>query len=477
MDTGGDMTDPLESEETRIYDASTRVALLKSAGAGAARVVGHAERESSRPTVPALRMPAPPQAHRPAAAGAPLRPVAQVTVQSPLFRHEAMRAYEQGQGVAAPLDVAPLPTRVLFATLLVLALAALGVAGFGKVELTSLGRGVLRAPEGMQPLSAPLAGVVAEVLVEPGQTVAPGQLLLRIDSTQVRAQLLDAERKLAALRERQAHEEAQAELLHERAVDKLQQRRRLLQRRIRSQQRGVKRLEQRAARFVSLEQEGLSDRGALEEASEAVDGAERAWLALKDEQALADVELSRVEREREAGRIARREERERAEADVATVRMLLAQAEIKAARHGTLEGLRVSPGQLVQAGALLARLVPGERPQKAVAFLPERDRAFLEEGAAVRLELDRLPVGEFGSLGARIERISQDVASADELETHLGSRFEGVYFRVDLSLPADPERAELAEYLRSGTLITVRAPLRSRRIIGLLFDPIRRWLD
>jgi hypothetical protein len=30
--------------------------------------------------------------------------------------------------------------------------------------------------------------------------------------------------------------------------------------------------------------------------------------------------------------------------------------------------------------------------------------------------------------------------------------------------------------LQSGTLVTVRAPLRSRRIVELLFDPIRRFL-
>jgi hypothetical protein len=76
-----------------------------------------------------------------------------------------------------------------------------------------------------------------------------------------------------------------------------------------------------------------------------------------------------------------------------------------------------------------------------------------------------------------VERISSDVATADELSTHLGVRPEGVFFRVDLLLARDATQKKLAHYLRSGTLLTVRAPLRSRRLIGLLFDPIRRWTD
>ena len=68
------------------------------------------------------------------------------------------------------------------------------------------------------------------------------------------------------------------------------------------------------------------------------------------------------------------------------------------------------------------------------------------------------------------------MAAAEEIETHLGQRPEGTLFRVDLSLAREQPRPELLQYLQSGTLVTVRAPLRSRRIVELLFDPIRRFL-
>jgi multidrug resistance efflux pump len=290
------------------------------------------------------------------------------------------------------------------------------------------------------------------------------------------AQLLDVERKLAALDERHAQESVQTERLYHSSVHKLRKRRALIERRIRSQRRGVDRLTVRAERFRTLADEGLSDHGATEDASEALDNAERAWLALQDQLALADVELSKLDREREAGRAARQEERERTIAERDAVRVLLEETEIRASHAGKLEGLRVSVGQQVQPGGALARLVPLGAPERVVAFMPERDRAFLREGRAVRLELDRLPVGEFGSLVARVARISNDVAAADEIETHLGQKAEGTLFRVDLSLERAQPKPELLQYLQSGTLVTVRAPLRSRRIVELLFDPIRRFL-
>ena len=494
------MTDLLDNDETLIYEGDwvkqLRNGATPSPRAGAPRPAVQATRDAhggvaaaalvsvppapsppARPTHASV-VPAPPSA-LPREAPRPSQPSvapSHVAAQSPLFRHEAMRASGQGHGIAAPLDVAPRSTWLVFLALFAFTAAALAVAVVGHVELTSLGRGVMRAPEGVQPVTSPLAGVIAEVLVEPGASVAPGQVILRIDSTQTRAQLLDVERKLAALDERHAQESVQAERLYHSSVSKLRKRRALIERRIRSQRRGVERLTVRAERFRTLADEGLSDHGASEDASEALDNAERAWLALQDQLALADVELSKLEREREAGRAQRREERERTVAERDAVRVLLEETEIRASHAGKLEGLRVSVGQQVQPGGALARLVPLGAPERVVAFMPERDRAFLREGRSVRLELDRLPVGEFGSLVARVDRISNDVAAAEEIETHLGQRPEGTLFRVDLSLAREQPRPELLQYLQSGTLVTVRAPLRSRRIVELLFDPIRRFL-
>jgi hypothetical protein len=48
---------------------------------------------------------------------------------------------------------------------------------------------------------------------------------------------------------------------------------------------------------------------------------------------------------------------------------------------------------------------------------------------------------------------------------------------VDLSIDLRARDQELAKYLESGARLTVRAKLRSRRILSLMFDPVRRLLD
>jgi multidrug resistance efflux pump len=228
----------------------------------------------------------------------------------------------------------------------------------------------------------------------------------------------------------------------------------------------------------TLDHEGLIDRGSLESAQHEVDSAERAFLALEDQLAQTEIELGRLLRERDSDAARRAQELAEAEAKVEAARIWVGETFVTAPRAGQVEGLSVHTGQLVQTGTLLARIVPGGTQSSLVAFLPERDRAFLREGAEVKLDVDRLPVGEFGSLAARVTRISQDIAHPEELATALGAAApEGVWFRVALELSEDERMTRLAPYLRSGTLVTVRAPLRTRRIIALLFDPIRRWLE
>jgi hypothetical protein len=106
------------------------------------------------------------------------------------------------------------------------------------------------------------------------------------------------------------------------------------------------------------------------------------------------------------------------------------------------------------------------------------DRAFVKTGMEVRVELDQLPVGEFGSARARITRVSSEIAGQPEVEKALGAAAPpGVHFAVELVLLDDAVTQRLTSRLGSGTLLSVRMPLRKRRVIQLVFDPIRRALD
>jgi len=99
-------------------------------------------------------------------------------------------------------------------------------------------------------------------------------------------------------------------------------------------------------------------------------------------------------------------------------------------------------------------------------------------GDDVRLELDQLPYAEYGTARARIERISDDLASAFEIRESLGDNpFPNVpTFRVELRL-TDTRAVEKAGVpLRSGMLMNARFTLRRQRLITLVLDPLRKWL-
>jgi multidrug resistance efflux pump len=143
-----------------------------------------------------------------------------------------------------------------------------------------------------------------------------------------------------------------------------------------------------------------------------------------------------------------------------------------------VEAMLVKPGEVIKTGQALCKLIPQKAPLEVVAFLEEKDRAFVRLGDEVRLELDQLPYAEYGTLRARIERVSDDLASVFELREALGDNLlpNVPTFRVALRL-TDTRAVEKAGIpLRSGMLMNARFTLRRQRLITLVLDPLRKWL-
>jgi hypothetical protein len=134
---------------------------------------------------------------------------------------------------------------------------------------------------------------------------------------------------------------------------------------------------------------------------------------------------------------------------------------------------------MVSADDVVARLIPDGTPLTVVSFVPERDRAFLAIGATARIEVDQLPSAEFGAINGRITRIGSDVASAAELREALGDHAQvaGPMVRVELTVTDDAQRQKLLPHLRAGSLVGVRYTLRRRRVITLIVEPLRHFLE
>ena len=128
------------------------------------------------------------------------------------------------------------------------------------------------------------------------------------------------------------------------------------------------------------------------------------------------------------------------------------------------------------AGAVLVHVVPENESRSIVAFLPSREVAFVSEGGLARVEVEALPVSEFGRASARVARISADVAAQKELVDVFGESVNGAFVRVELELVDDEATRRMSPHLRSGERLVVRLHRRHRRIIGLAFDFVRKWV-
>jgi membrane fusion protein len=174
----------------------------------------------------------------------------------------------------------------------------------------------------------------------------------------------------------------------------------------------------------------------------------------------------------------RRQTIQNAEIRVEALAFMLGQTVLAAPEDGMVEAMLVKPGEVVKAGQALCKLLPQETPLDVIAFLEEKDRAFVRPGDEVRLELDQLPYAEYGTVQARIERVSDDLASAFEIHEALGDNpFPNLpAFRVELRLTDTRAVAKAGVPLRSGMLMNARFTLRRQRLITLVLDPLRKWL-
>ncbi len=395
-----------------------------------------------------------------------------------LFREEAVSAYLTAMKRSEVLRVAPPWTRGVLSVATLVVLGSLSAAFFVKVEQTTRGRGVLRVAGGVQVVASQMTGAVLEVGAHSGDDVASGALLAKIDSAATKAALLEAERQIARA---QADVDLFASHRDKEQADRmalLRQRIAILQQRATNQRAMAGRLHSKVGTYERLVDAGLAtplDKlGVDNEASQS----EQSALAI-DEQ-ISDLRLQLASMSAELTKELEQKQQlvQKAKDQRETLAFQLAQTEVRSPRGGRVESLVVKVGDGVAVGTPIARLIPAGAPRQIIVFVPEADRAFLQEGSTVAIELDQLPAGEFGSLSAKVVRIAGDLATQSEIAEALGdTKMPGPTYRIELHLDDNDAVQRLDKLLRPGSLVTARFVLRKRRLITLLFEPLRRLLE
>lgn len=416
----------------------------------------------------------------------PGNPTVSTTVQMPpqnkdpgLFRQEALEHHNRNPECRGILQVSPPWSWAVTWTVALLVLAALAFLVAGRVEVTKRAPGILRPSGGVRHLQAPTQGTVAEIFAGCGTGVKAGDPLLRLTSAQLQGAVMEAEQALRSygrpfsdVARSQAHLFAQ-ELLAGR--DRIRCAEHDLQSYRRAEVRARNKLEASRALFT----EGIIGRLEVQDREEQLDAALRAVTA--GEQALlkARRDLLAMEAERREQVWMQTSGAAQARAQREALDLSLRQTLILAPVDGIVDGLVLRRGDPVQAGNLLAKVIPVGTPLIALAFLHEKDRGFVKEGDWVALELAQYPPAEFGTLRGHVVRVGTDLAGTLELEEAFGpgpAHGSIPSFRVEIQLEPGGGRSNSGVVLRPGMLAKVRFTLRRQRLATLALAPLRRWL-
>jgi multidrug resistance efflux pump len=421
-------------------------------------------------------------AQQPAASPRPAAPVAPpelepISRETGLFRKAAVEARRaDGVGVDFSTGVKSKSWSMLLLLLSFVGLLFAGAA-LASIEVTAEAQGVLRAPNGLRPVASVLAGSITEVLVRGGDAVEPGQVVARLESTELRTSLDSRLRELEIVREDVTRSEQHDRKIETQSASANQRRRAALRARVDLNEERLKQRRTQHADVDTLVREGGASRVEGMNAKEALQEASEQVSSLSLELAVLDLEIADRARLAQERQSTRHTQLSRAEAGANEARSLLAASEIRSPAAGRIESLLVAPGAVVPAGGVLGNIVPSSAPRSIVGFVPSREIAFIQAGAPATVEVQSLPVSEFGLGKARVTRVSADVATAAEVQNLLGEAPTGPLVRVELELIESESSPKMDALLRSGERVKVRLHRRERRLITLLFDFVQRWVQ
>jgi multidrug resistance efflux pump len=383
------------------------------------------------------------------------------------FRADAPQASEEPAespllALTAPWTWAGLAGAALFL------LGSLAALFFFEVEVTGRARAIVRPASGVHTLVSRVGGTVTQVLVRPGDDVEAGAEILRLESAVLQAQLLEADRELQLLRSGfRAFAEGEARGLDDQRT-LVQGRVSNLSDQVQSQIQSVQAAEHRLSIYSELRQLGLVSDVAAFEAHEAVAQARRQLSALESQLKQTRQELAALASRDRALSWEGEKDLRSAQSRRDALAYSLEDSVVRAPRRGRVEAVLLKPGDVALAGQVAGKVVPLGQELQVAGFVPERDRAFVRAGDAVRLEIDQLPYLEFGTVEGEILRVAGEVVSAQELREALGddAHLTEPAYRVEVRItPASVEK--LGVPLRSGMIGSLRYVVRRRRAISM----------
>jgi len=409
------------------------------------------------------------------------------------------------------------PARFGFITIVVFIMVMLGWGALAPLSGAVVANGVLQAEGGRKAVQHPYGGVVSQLLVQDGDRVETGQIVMRLSDAEPRAQydVLASERDilLAAQGRLQAElagsaEPAFAEDLLARRDDAnvqqamnneialmgaraeqfetrenvLLQQKAQLDERVTSAEAQIAGLEQRRASLASeledaeaLLQQQLIERSRVLDLERSVNDIDAQVSVLRTDiataakaMAEADFEIAGLERERQSAASEDLRANQAALAalspQLAAAQDALARTDIMATAGGTVVGLSViTEGGVVSPGQELLSIIPDEGPMIVEAQMRLADVTDVVQGEVADIRLLAVPASTRPALSGTVETISADRVVDD--------RSGQSYYALRVALDAQ-QVADADIDLAAGMPVQVVIPTTGRTLIDYLTSPL-----
>lgn len=344
-------------------------------------------------------------------------------------------------------------SQALVWTIIGTAMAGFGFAVTAQIDEVVVAPGTLQPLGGERPVKAPLAGVVAEILVREGQEVRQGQPLLRLDPdvSEKRRSTVNEQTGLERARFREQTRAVQAR------EESLSARSDALRQAMQTELQILRQIEPLARQGGVQQVQVLQQRNRVQQ--------------LRSEVAQAEANLREVQAEQV--RLRQESLRNLSELDQQRVEVIQVQQEelLVAPVSGVVfDLLPSSPGYAVTSGEVLLKVVP-KGTLEAKVFFSNRDVGFVKQGQTAQVRVETFPFTQFGSIPGRIKSVSSYSLPADAQNPQ--PRFPG-YVQLDRDhLERDGRRYRVG----SGQSVQVNVVLRQKRVITLFTDVLDRAFD
>jgi HlyD family secretion protein len=413
----------------------------------------------------------------------------------------------------------PAPRVALYLIAAILACAAAAIV-YGEIDVVAVASGKL-VPQSLLRIVQPTdSGVVREILVREGESVAAGQVLFRMDTklSEADRRILETDLALRRLQIRRVDAELAGSEFERREADRadlyaqvraqFEARRRAFEdslaaersslAKARGDLRTAQEIEAKLQRTapIYVEQERAWEKLAKEGFAGKLLALERRRSRIENEQdlqaqaaavtsakaaiALSERRIAQLvssqRRELSNERLEAQAQLERLQQDLAKQAHRSGQLDLRAPSAGVIKDLAThSAGTVVAPGTILATIVPRNEPLEAEVWVSNLDAGHVAPGAAVKLKLAAFPYQRHGMLEGIVRHVSADATERPEPGSQGGV---GLYYRALVAIDPvhagdglDPRR------LASGMQLAAEIHLGTRTVFEYLLSPVRRTLS